>query len=838
MMTAIPTKCPPAERLHAFALGRLLDDDSEAVFEHISHCESCAAELDTIDDSEDSLVADLRSPDALVEFGDEPDCKIAVSKAIHVLTNGNAATEFPQQIGDYEIVRPLGSGGMGNVYLARHTKLGREVALKVLATHRLADPSMQSRFESEMRAVGRLSHPNIVTAHDAREIEGTAVLVTEFIDGLDLGQLVQAVGPMSIADACEIVRQVAVALAYTHDQGFVHRDIKPSNIMLSRGAEVKLLDLGLARFQYGDPDRVEITGTGQAMGTADYVAPEQVTDSRSVDARADIYALGCTLMKLLSGHAPFADEKHQTPFAKMTAHVSTAPPRLIDRRTDCPNELASLVDSMLQKEPARRPQSAMQVAEQISKFTSGHDLRQLSGQALATGLRSPEKLTASVSPLTNPTTSNTRRRVPVSVAIASGFIGMLLGIALGVIITIKYPDGTKAQIDLPPDSQVAVQYTADAVKAKPEATREAKNPMSGIWHVDSVNGVELPTVLFVFSEGRYYILDENIPVEVGAYTIQHSTGIVNAQQVEVCLAMGLGTADWKAYPSLGDPQPVNLAFDQSTIPDVLKPAGITNNVLGNMGITLRRLHDYPATDLAALKMHSDGIISSEELTGLMLCRKLDDVPVDLIRQAYPKYAAAKHAVSLSNALKQIGVAFHNFHASYNKFPGSTNILEGAYRVNNNDVQPFSWRVAILPFIERTDLYEQYRFDEPWDSEHNSKLLEKMPDVYRSPSASNDEATGHTHILGFATEHGALGLGNGQKMRDFTDGTSNTLLLIESSKSVPWTKPKDLTDTQLENLPDQPLHYLLSDGGVRTMDPIDRPLLEKLITRDGGERIDF
>ncbi|MEZ6092468.1 MAG: protein kinase, partial [Pirellulaceae bacterium] len=462
MMTAIPTQCPPAQRLQDYALGRLPDEDSDAVFEHLAGCEACASELDTIDDGEDSLIASLRKPDELADFSHEPNCKLAVSKALDALTDADMATQLPQQIGEYEIVRPLGGGGMGSVYLARHTKLGREVALKVLATHRLADPRMQSRFESEMRAVGRLSHPNIVTAHDAREIEGTAVLVTEFIDGRDLGQLVDAGGPLSTSDACEIVRLVAVAMQYTHEQGFVHRDIKPSNIMLSRAGEVKLLDLGIARFQFGDPDRVEITGTGQAMGTADYIAPEQVTDSRSVDIRADIYALGCTLMKLLTGAAPFADAKHQTPFAKMTAHVSTPPPRLTDLRPSVPKELASLVDSMLQKDPARRPQTPIDVAQKLTKLCNGNDLASVIAR-LPT-VPSDSQASSPSKPSQPPATrqlKGLKRRVPLAAAIASGFLGMMLGVALGVIITVKYPDGSTVKLDVPVGSQISVDHQAD-----------------------------------------------------------------------------------------------------------------------------------------------------------------------------------------------------------------------------------------------------------------------------------------------------------------------------------------------------------------------------------------
>ena len=330
------TDCPSTDQLRAFSLGQLPEQQGDELFRHLQNCQSCRAELETIGDSEDVLITSLRTPDALADFDREPNCQVAVARALGALAAaGEIPTSadidrLPESLGEYAIIRPLGAGGMGSVYLARHTKLGREVALKVLAGHRLADPRMQERFEAEMRAIGRLSHPNIVTAHDAREVDGTAVLVTEYIDGFDLGALVARTGPLSIADACQIISKVAVALQYTSNQGFVHRDVKPSNIMLSAAGEVKLLDLGLARLQYGRHDGAEITGTGQAMGTADYVAPEQVSDSRSVDVRADIYSLGCTLFQLLTGRAPFADQQHLTAFAKMTAHVSTKPPSLRD----------------------------------------------------------------------------------------------------------------------------------------------------------------------------------------------------------------------------------------------------------------------------------------------------------------------------------------------------------------------------------------------------------------------------------------------------------------------------------------------------------------------------
>ncbi len=473
------TACPSVEQLRALSLGQLPDDQSDDLFAHIHNCNACTAELDSVNDQDDSLIADLRSPDHLLPLDTEPGCPVAVAKALDALSLLPASPErsaielarFPKIIGEYELVRPLGQGGMGSVFLAQHTKLGRQVALKFLVSHRLANARMRERFEAEMRAVGQLSHPNIVNAHDAREVDGTAVLVTEFIDGLDLGQLIQRTGPLALADACELTRQVAIALQYTGQLGFVHRDVKPSNIMLSRTGEVKLLDLGLARLQFGEGEQADITGTGQALGTADYIAPEQVTDSRSVDIRADIYSLGCTLFRLLTGQAPFADNEHITAFAKMTAHVSKQPPSLTDFLPDAPAGLVKLLGSMLAKSPEDRPQEPQVVVERLSAHITGADLQQLAQRALHL-----QPMPLDSRPLTTPsrpvkTQSFWKRPISKTVAVAAGLFGMLLGFCMGIIITITNPDGTKTLIELATGSKVEISQAETQTRTLTPSTR-------------------------------------------------------------------------------------------------------------------------------------------------------------------------------------------------------------------------------------------------------------------------------------------------------------------------------------------------------------------------------
>jgi formylglycine-generating enzyme required for sulfatase activity len=257
-------------------------------------------------------------------------------------------------------------------------KLDKVFALKVLSANRMQDPEAVARFEREMKTAGKLEHVNIIRASDADEIDGTHFLVMEYVHGLDLSEIVQRIGPLSIADACEIVRQAALGLQHAHEHGLVHRDIKPSNLMLTEDGTVKILDLGLALLaqQQGGPGR-ELTATGQMMGTLDYMAPEQGDDSHQVDIRADIYSLGATLYKLLSGRAPFAGDKHQTLRAKLTALVTEDPQSLDSLRPEFPADLVALVHRMLSKDAADRPGIPDEIAEALSQLCERSDLAAL-----------------------------------------------------------------------------------------------------------------------------------------------------------------------------------------------------------------------------------------------------------------------------------------------------------------------------------------------------------------------------------------------------------------------------------------------------------------------------
>jgi serine/threonine protein kinase len=273
-------------------------------------------------------------------------------------------------LAEYEVLEKLGEGGMGVVYKARHRWLKRVVALKLLTSNHATDERAVARFQREMEAVGQLSHPNIVQAYHAQLIENTFVLVMEYLEGVTLGKLVRHGERLSTADACEAIRQAALGLDYASQQGLVHRDIKPSNLQLTPGGQVKVLDFGLALV----PSDRSLTASGQAVGTADYMAPEQVLNSRDVDPRADLYSLGCTLTMLLAGAPPFGDPEYTSEFEKMTAHAYRPAPALATLRPDLPPELAALVDRLLAKDPNRRPANGGEVAAVLEPFAVGSDL--------------------------------------------------------------------------------------------------------------------------------------------------------------------------------------------------------------------------------------------------------------------------------------------------------------------------------------------------------------------------------------------------------------------------------------------------------------------------------
>ena len=284
------------------------------------------------------------------------------------------ALVVPPLLGDYEIIEELGRGGMGVVYKARHRRLKRLVALKVLRPDWAANRKALERFTREIEAVGRLHHVNLVTATDAREDAGFCFLVMEYVEGRNLPALVRRCGRLPVADACEIARQVALGLDHSHRQGLVHRDIQPSNVMLANDGTVKILDMGLARLQDSLPPREGLTASGQLLGNPDYVSPEQACGEAHIDIRSDIYGLGCTLYYLLAGMPPFGPPDHASFTAKVAAHVHKPFPSISTLRGDVPQPLQGVLERMVAKERQERFNCPAEVMAALAPFCESADL--------------------------------------------------------------------------------------------------------------------------------------------------------------------------------------------------------------------------------------------------------------------------------------------------------------------------------------------------------------------------------------------------------------------------------------------------------------------------------
>jgi hypothetical protein len=273
--------------------------------------------------------------------------------------------------GRYQLLELLGTGGMGTVYMARDTQLNRTVAIKVMAAHLLGDAGAVARFQREARALAQVSHPAIVQAYDSGQDKGRHYLVMEYVPGTSLAQLLKEERRIPPLVAAEYIHQVALGLQHAHHKGLVHRDLKPANLLLTPHKQVKVLDLGLARFVQDQIGEGSLTREGTGMGTPDYMAPEQFRNARSVDPRADIYSLGCTLYHLLAGQVPFPGSSLSE---KAKAHEEEEPPDLEERCPDAPTGLVLVVRRMMAKRPADRFQTAGELAEALVLYLSASSL--------------------------------------------------------------------------------------------------------------------------------------------------------------------------------------------------------------------------------------------------------------------------------------------------------------------------------------------------------------------------------------------------------------------------------------------------------------------------------
>jgi serine/threonine protein kinase len=404
--------CPPRNLLADFAHGLLADGDVASVSAHVEACPTCRETLSSLTAAGESTDDMARSPRGR-ESPSRPAAVFAISRQelkaaaallgfatpdeIDALTGGpesaapaepiaerdlvaaaladlvarDKLTPYQAEVigrgeasslryGEYVVADLLGEGGMGRVFKARHLRMRRVVALKILSLGAKSSAEAVSRFQREVVAAGMLNHPNIVLAYDASESAGVHFLVMEYVDGRDLSRLVHEEGPLPSDTALDYMAQTAHGLEFAHRSGLVHRDIKPGNLLVTPSGTIKILDMGLARISAvgergRDFDVGELTKDGRVFGTLDYLAPEQALDTRKASAPADLYSLGCTLFRILIDRPIYPGE---TTVEKILAHRDQPIPSLRKLRADVPEALDALFQRLVAKQEKDRPTAA------------------------------------------------------------------------------------------------------------------------------------------------------------------------------------------------------------------------------------------------------------------------------------------------------------------------------------------------------------------------------------------------------------------------------------------------------------------------------------------------
>ena len=712
--------------------------------------------------------------------------------------------------------------------------------------------------------------------------------------------------------------------------------------MVSTEGQVKLLDLGLTRLQSTDDQSADHTATGQAIGTADYVAPEQIKDGRNVDYRADLYGLGCTMFKMLTGVAPFSSPKYDTAFSKMNAHVLETPPNVSSLRPEVPAALNTLIQQLLEKSPAKRPQSAAGVEETFNAFGSEECLQSLVEEAMKL---SPLENELKPQPLASgePTKPWLSRSVPFWAAIAAGLGGVAIGMLLGITLTINKPDGTTAKITIPDGStaqvdaegNVALQLEDDSEQKmaiddqKPselipllsEADASDRKFLQGVWrtflHVELGPLKDSPprkSFLFIgdnttsirdqefdderLTVGEYNLLfdpktekrvieamadksrnqfapyqfidDDHLIIDIKDNKSQGAC-YINAERVITPQTPGeavllhanktLQNADGRIVFAIAKPKKgVSRTKPDLTIDDLdVDPVQrITQRDFASASVTTdsngRPVLSFEMRKVSGKKLFNITKNNIGQLLAVFIDGKLNSAPrinaaiSDMgqlsgsfskeelvpIAAAINDYGAEiKSHIIASKRLLKISEAILKFENANQYLPSSKNMTH-----DGKPCKPYSWRVAILPYIGQQELFDRYHFEKEWDSEENSKLLWKMPELFRGKIAAEFSTTGY---LGIADEHATFGDGN-KKLADFTDGTSPTIAILQTDHGVPWTKPEDLklSDELINECLQKNFPFSTVDGAIHSIprSKLDKKELKNLITIDDGNPVNI
>jgi formylglycine-generating enzyme required for sulfatase activity len=513
-MKPAATTHPTPEQLAAYSQGRLSNADHAGVEAHVTGCDSCCRRLDEL--PADSLAGLVRGANQ----GPHAETTTGQQSAPSTVT-----PKVPPELVDhprYRVLGLLGVGGMGAVFKAEHKMMERTVALKVINRRLVESEQALERFRREVKTAAKLSHPNIVAAHDADQAGDVHFLVMEYVQGQSLAQVVERRGPLPVIYACSYIRAAALGLQHAHEQGMVHRDLKPQNLMLTPKGQIKVLDFGLARFASETTQAAALTQENAVVGTPDYIAPEQATDARQADIRADIYSLGCTLYFLLTGGPPFPEG---TVMQKVLSHIEKQPKSVTTFRTDLPEGLMQVLDRMLAKDPAQRFQKPAEVAQALLPFTKPGAKPAAAAPAAAPAAESPSTTlafdTEPALPRRKPAARPAKNRWPLIAGLAAAAI---VGVSLlaWAVLRVQTPNGTLVIKTNDPDVQVLVKQDGKQVQIVDTKSGQEVELQAGTYELELKGGkpgLKLSTDRFTLSRGDQKIVEVTLERSVAQTTL-------------------------------------------------------------------------------------------------------------------------------------------------------------------------------------------------------------------------------------------------------------------------------------------------------------------------------
>jgi serine/threonine protein kinase len=611
-MAARPVTHPSADALRALGAGTLDEPAAAAVLAHLEECPDCCRAAAGL--SGDSFLQRLRAAHGRSSTPPPAKPLSGVAGAVAPPTVGSVPTApvdsatltVPPELRNhpqYAVLRELGRGGMGVVYLARNRQMDRLEVLKVINRQLLDHPGAAERFLREIRSAARLNHPNIVTAYAAPPVEGLLLFAMEYVEGEDLARVVKTRGPLPVANACLYVHQAALGLHHAFEKGLVHRDIKPQNLILAhdgKKAVVKILDFGLAKVTREKEAASDLTGSGKILGTPDYLAPEQIKDAATADVRADVYSLGCTLYYLLTGRPPFTGKSL---FELLQAHNTKEATPLDRVRKDVPAGLAAVVAKMMAKDPAARYQTPLEAARALAPFARAGGKPSPAVQDAASPTAPNWEAVTDGTPAAEkkqePAPDRTRPPVPKKVLLAAGAVAaalLLVGavVTAAIVFRMKSADGTLVVEVNEPNAEVLVDGEKVTVSWGEGGKRAEVRIKAGTRHRVEVtkDGFTVHGEEVTVDAGRRQVLAARLEPRRG-HPAPGPEGFVP-------LFNGKDLAGWKTHPAQAGgwsvnggvltgsgPSPTHLYTERDDYTDFHLRVEVKVNAAGNAGVLFR-----------------------------------------------------------------------------------------------------------------------------------------------------------------------------------------------------------------------------------------------------------